>query len=74
MQTVDRIDLIAYSQGILIDRRADGTVFAPDEMRCEQAVEAMESGETIALMSSGRIVSYCRVMDGAFVEYEKKGK
>jgi len=68
MQTVDRERLIAFSDGILLSRTVDGIVTIGDDPNCYAAEAAMDKGETVALLVDGNIVSYCRLVDGAYVE------
>lgn len=54
---VDRESFIAWTQGVLLERDADGTMVVGDDIRNEQAEYALEKGETIGLTVGGKLVS-----------------
>lgn len=57
MIIVDRDSFIAWTQGILLDRKADGTFVCGDNELNKEAEEALKNGKTIGLTVEGRIVS-----------------
>jgi len=68
MLTCDRQSLIALTQGVLLDRGADGRCRVGDKAECYDAIAALDRGETVALTSGGRIVSTICELDGVFEE------
>lgn len=69
MIVVDRDDFIAWSQGILLDRKSDGSTTVGDRSIHEKAKDAMDKGEIIALTMAGRIVSYMKVEEESYEEF-----
>lgn len=67
MQTVEKSHLKAYLDGFYL-KRIGTHVIAIDENKCEAAINALENGETVALVENGRIVSYVKDNGEAYVE------
>lgn len=57
MFVVDRAEFIAYHNGILLDRDAEGNVICPDEIACEKALKLLNDGTSIYLTMGGEIFS-----------------
>jgi len=74
MQTVDRVGLIAYLKGTLLELKKGRGIVVP-EQDCMNALAALERGETIGLTTSGRIVSHAKLNnDGNIQEMEMEIK
>ena len=57
MFVIDRTQLMTYMDGVLLDRNSEGIVVCPDEVACEKAMNLAESGEAIAMTTSGELFS-----------------
>jgi len=70
---VDRIILMAWAEGIIMDRDAKGHVLAltdSDEVECERAIHELETGGEVWLTIRGEVVS--RMTMGADGEYNEE--
>jgi hypothetical protein len=78
MLVVPRQQLLAWADGILLDRDAKGNVIAPEELLCKEAQRRLELGEAVGLTISGEIVSTMQldIKVGKYVEkrYIQKGR
>jgi hypothetical protein len=70
MLVVDRDSFMAWMQGILLERDAEGYVLVGDSVDNERAEDALEKGETIGLTVDGRLVSTLRDAGEEIVEEE----
>ena len=66
--TVDRIHLIAWIDGVLIDMRG-GTGLIVNESDCIAAKDALDRGETVLLREGNVMTGTClRLVDGNYEE------
>lgn len=69
MIKVNRLQFMGWTSGVLMDRHANGKVFAVDEIKCEKAKEALDRGETIGLMDENcDVVTTMSLVDGEYWE------
>lgn len=58
---IDRAVLMGWTEGILIDRKRDGSCLCLDgnevDRKCKAAEKAMDAGKTIYLTRNGKVVS-----------------
>lgn len=71
MLVVNRQDFIAWTEGILLERDAEGVCRVGDREIHEKAKQALDRGETIALAEQGNIVSCMQLIEDEYVEFEK---
>ena len=69
MIVVDRTDFIAWSEGLLLERKGQYITALGDQEIHERAQEALDRGEAIALTINGEIVTNMKMIDGSYTEY-----
>jgi hypothetical protein len=58
MQTVDRAEFMAWTEGVFLDRKKDGSFVAPNEAACQAAQDAVDRDEKVALLVDNKIYSF----------------
>jgi len=67
MFIVDRAQFIAWTQGILFGNHV-GSVFAVNEVNCQEAENRLKNGEKIGLTVKGELKTTMQLIDGVFRE------
>jgi len=68
MQTIDRTEFFAWTEGTLLQAGKDIPLIVVNELLCEKAMDELEEGNAIVLTEEGTIVSYVVPRDGEYVE------
>jgi len=72
MIVVDRAEYMAWCEGILLDRKADGSMVVGDQANHEKADEALADGEPVGMTVNGNLISVIQFDEEqeAYVEKE----
>lgn len=68
MFAVNRYEFMAWADGIYMDRKADGSVIAPEDAICQRAKELLDQGQTVHFTVHGEIVSTIKKVGDRYVE------